>query len=174
MGLRGAALALALAVLPAPPAPAADDTLPVLIIYRDQVFERSEAGRALRREEEAAAAALVEEKKRIEAELEIEEKRLATLRATLPRAEFQTLADAFDTRVREARTTQDQKALAVQKTVEQNRQRFLDLLQPVLVEVMRVYGASVLLDGRSVLLADPALDITGEVIRRLDAAPGAP
>lgn len=140
----------------------------MVIVYQDQLIERSKAGQRLRAEEEAAARALVEERRRIEAEFEAEEKRLAELRPTMDRTAFAKLAADFDARVREARAAQDQRAVAAQRAIEQNRQRFIESLRPVLVEVMQRYGASVLLDGRTVLLVDPSLDITGEVIERLD------
>ncbi|HEU0220724.1 MAG TPA: OmpH family outer membrane protein [Paracoccaceae bacterium] len=149
-------------------AAAQGDRLPVVIVYQDLLLERSEAGRRLKAEEDAATDRLVEERRRIEAEFEAEEKRLAAMRPTLAREEFARLAEEFDAKVREARAAQDERAVAAQRTIEQNRQRFLESLRPVLAEVMSRYGASVLLDGRSVLLADPSLDITGEVIARMD------
>ncbi|RMF33533.1 MAG: OmpH family outer membrane protein [Alphaproteobacteria bacterium] len=122
----------------------------------------------MRAEEEAMRNRLVEERKQIERALEAEERELAERRGSLAREEFARLAEAFDTKVRAARKAQEEKALAVQRSMEQKRQRFLDSLRPVIVEVMQRFGASVVLDGRAVLLADPSLDLTGEVIARMD------
>jgi Skp family chaperone for outer membrane proteins len=169
MGAKPVRALLLAALLLSPQAGTAqDDRLPVVIVYQDQLLERSRAGQALRRREEAETARLVGERQKIEAEFEAEEKRLAELRPTLPREEFAKLAADFDARVREARAAQDQKAIAAQRAVEQNRQRFLESLRPVLVQIMQRYGASVLMDGRQVLLSDPSLDVTGEVIQRMD------
>ncbi|WP_170317702.1 OmpH family outer membrane protein [Paroceanicella profunda] len=147
----------------------AEDRLPVVIIYQEQLLEKSLAGQEFRRKEEQRTSELVAERKRIDAEFEAEEKRLAALRPTVSREEFSKLAKAFDEKVQAAREAQDQKAAEVSREFEDNRRAFFEGLQPVLVEVMQTFGAGVMLDGRSVLLADPALDVTGDVISLMDA-----
>jgi Skp family chaperone for outer membrane proteins len=163
-----AALILPALVLAGDVAHAQGDRLPVVIVYQDQLIERSLAGQALRAEEEALTERLVEERREIERAFEEEEQALARRRAELDRAAFAKLAADFDARVREARTTQDEKALALQRAIEASRKRFLASIQPVLSEVMARFGASVMMEGRSVVLADPSLDVTGEVIARMD------
>ncbi len=152
----------------------AQDGLPVVVVYQDQIFERSRAGQAVRAAEEAETRRLLDERRRIEGAFEAEERDLAALRPTVPREDFATLAADFDARVRAARANQDQIAAATTRKFEANRQAFSEAVRPVLSEVMRRYGASVLLDGRAVLRADPSIDVTGEVIDRLDARLPAP
>lgn len=160
---RAVLLCLAL-VLPA----AAQDGLPVVIVYQDRLIEDSLAGRALRREEEETAAGLLQERREIERAFEAEERELVEKRRTMTREAFAALAEDFDTRVRAARQAQEEKAIALQRSIETNRKRFLDSLRPVLIEVMQRFGASVMMEGRSVVLSDPSLDVTGEVISRMD------
>ncbi|WP_118132449.1 OmpH family outer membrane protein [Oceanicella sp. SM1341] len=167
--LGAAALLAAFLAAGAVAAPAvAQDRLPVVIIYQEQLLEKSLAGQEFRRKEEQRTAELVAERKRIDAEFEAEEKRLAALRPAVSREEFSQLAKAFDQKVQAAREAQDQKAAEVAKEFDDNRRAFFEGLQPVLVEVMQTFGAGVMLDGRSVLLADPALDVTGDVISLMD------
>ncbi|MEM9198813.1 MAG: OmpH family outer membrane protein, partial [Pseudomonadota bacterium] len=161
MALRAlAGLVFALMGCLAAPAGAQDaDALPIIIVYQDQLFEESLAGQALRREEQATAEGLVQERRAIEQALVEEERALAEQRKSLSREEFAPLAEAFDKRVRAAREAQEEKAVALQRSFETNRKRFLDNLRPVLSEVMRRFGASVMMEGRSVVLADPSLDV---------------
>ncbi|MEM9048188.1 MAG: OmpH family outer membrane protein [Pseudomonadota bacterium] len=168
--MRRLALALALGLSPAAPEALAqsDDRLAVVIVYQEQLIEASLAGRALLREEQATAQRLVEERRAIEQSLEAEERALAERRKTLSREEFAALAEAFDAKVKAARDAQVEKAVALQRSVEANRQRFLDGLRPVLSEVMRRFGASVMVEGRTVVQADPSLDVTGDVIALMD------
>jgi len=53
------------------------------------------------------------------------------------------------------------------------QRRFLSVARPILEEVMRETGASVLLDARSVLLAVDNVDITAEAVLRIDQTIGA-
>ncbi|RMH48532.1 MAG: OmpH family outer membrane protein [Alphaproteobacteria bacterium] len=166
MGWRAIALALALALSGA--AAAQTEGLPLVVVDQERILQQSLAGKALLAEEEALTTRLIEERRSLERAFEEEERALAARRDELSREAFAREAADFDARVRAARTAQDEKAIALQRSIEANRKRFLDSLQPVLVEVMQRFGASVMLDVRAVLLADPSLDVTGEVISRLD------
>ncbi|GIX15316.1 MAG: hypothetical protein KatS3mg118_3275 [Paracoccaceae bacterium] len=166
MGWRAIALALALALPGA--AAAQTEGLPLVVVDQERILQQSLAGKALLAEEEALTTRLIEERRSLERAFEEEERALAARRDELSREAFAREAADFDARVRAARAAQDEKAIALQRSIEANRKRFLDSLQPVLVEVMQRFGASVMLDVRAVLLADPSLDVTGEVISRLD------
>lgn len=145
---------------------------PVLTIDQEALFERSAFGRRAQAEFEEASAALAAENRRIEAELEAEERRLTDERPGMDPTEFRELAAAFDGRVVEIRRTQDQKARELGRRPEEARQEFFRSAVPVLTELVRERAAVAILDSRAVILSAEAIDITEEAIRRIDAALG--
>lgn len=173
--LAGLALALAVCVPGAMPSVAQDmGTVrsPILTIDSEQVFARSELGRRIAGEIEEAGSALAAENRRIEAELIEEEKDLTALRESLPPDEFRDRADAFDAKVRRIRSEQDTKARALGQRGDSAQLEFMRAAQPVLEQVMRDAGAAVIMEQRSVFASAGAVDVTAEVIRRIDAAIG--
>ena len=145
---------------------------PVLVIDSERLFLKSDFGIRVAREIEAGSSALASENRRIEAELATEEQELTERRATLSPGAFQPLADAFDTRVQETRQAQAAKSRALNAQLEQEREAFLNVAGPVLEELMREVGASVVLDRRTVFISAHSADITGAAIIRLNARLG--
>ncbi len=167
-----AALALGLGFAPA----AAQDRMvvpsPVLTIDQEALFERSAFGRRAQAEFETASSALAAENRRIEAELEAEERQLTEERPGMDPAAFRELAASFDARVVEIRRTQDQKARDLGRLPEEARQEFFRAAIPTLTELVRERGAVAILDSRAVILSAEAIDITEDAIRRIDAELG--
>jgi Skp family chaperone for outer membrane proteins len=157
------------------PAPAQDRLVvpsPVLTIDQEALFERSAFGRRAQAEFEAVSATLAAENRRIETELEAEERELTEERPGMDPAAFRELATAFDARVVEIRRTQDQKARDLSRLPEEARQEFFRAAIPILTELVRERGAVAILDSRAVILSAEAIDITEDAIRRVDAGLG--
>ncbi len=146
---------------------------PILTLDQDRLFAETLWGQRAEARIEAASAELAAENRRIEAELTAEEKALTEKRATMPAEEFRVAADAFDAKVTEIRRAQDQKARAIGQLQEAERQRFYTAALPVMGEVLRSRGAVAVLDSRAIFLAADVIDITGEMIARIDTALGA-
>lgn len=140
----------------------------IAIIDQERLLTGSRYGQRIQREAEEAGAALVAENRRIEAQLTEEELRLTELRATMTADAFRPLAQEFDTRVEGIRSAQEAKSRALQAQADSARAQFYELAFPVLVELMRLRGALVLLDNRTVLLSAEGLDITDAAIARID------
>lgn len=145
---------------------------PILTIDSERVFNESAFGLRVTAEIEAKGAELSAENRKIEADLEEEEKRLTKERETLDPEEFRQLADAFDEKVQLIRRTQATKGRALNETLDKERDVFLAAAGPVLEELMRDAGAAVILERRSVFVSANAIDITSEAIARLDASVG--
>jgi Skp family chaperone for outer membrane proteins len=141
----------------------------ILTIDSDRLFENSAFGRQIIREIEVLGAELSAENRQIESELEREERELTELRPTISPEEFRTLADAFDAKVQETRRTQDNKSRELTAKLEERRVTFLNAAAPVLEQLMREAGASVILERRSVFISANAVDVTQIAIERLDA-----
>ncbi|MEM9973845.1 MAG: OmpH family outer membrane protein [Pseudomonadota bacterium] len=169
---RRAALAGLSAALLWGAAGAQDAESPVLVLDPERLFEQSVWGQQALARIEAESAALVAENRRIEAELIAEERALTEQRLTLSVEEFRALADTFDEKVQRLRAEQDAKTREVQSLREEEQERFFALIAPILSDLVRSRGATVVLDRRSVFLAASAADITEEAIAAVDAQLG--
>ncbi|SDW43889.1 periplasmic chaperone for outer membrane proteins Skp [Ruegeria halocynthiae] len=144
----------------------------VLTISSDRLFADSAFGQRVFREIEAESALLAEENERIVAQLSQEEKDLTEKRATLSAEEFRPMAEAFDEKVQSHRDGQRAKLDALARLGEQARDQFFEMAQPVLIELLRDYGASIVIERANVVLSSDASDITQAAITRIDAAIG--
>jgi Skp family chaperone for outer membrane proteins len=172
--LGAAALGLAALFLAAPAARAQQQPAPsaVLVLNQDRLLAQTEFGQRIQSELEAASTALAAENRRIEAQLTEEELQLTELRPTMEADAFRVLADEFDTRVRGIRAAQDAKARDLTAQAEAAQQRFFEEIVPVLLDLVRARGASVLIDSRTVLLSAGGIDITDAAIAAIDATLG--
>lgn len=142
----------------------------ILVISLEEFFARSEFGIKVADDYALAANSLATENRQIEAELISEEKALADERPTIPQAEFRAMADAFDDKVQQIRTTQDAKVRALGQESEVAKARFFEFAQPVIEEIMRQRGAVVIIDRDSTVLSIRAIDITADAIARINLA----
>lgn len=166
--------ALALATLATPPlvlsAAPAQERGPVLIVSRRRLLNETRQARALREAEQRMTAELqgrIDETKR---QLAAEEQELAELRSSLPRDQFEARTSAFDRKIRSERREAQRQAAALQTAFRSLRVSLLETVETVLERVRAERGASVILDRDEALASDPALDITDDVIARLNTS----
>ncbi|MGF1500226.1 MAG: OmpH family outer membrane protein [Paracoccaceae bacterium] len=141
----------------------------VLVVSRERVLRETAAAEALREAERARSAEFQARLDALKTQLEAEETELARLRRTLPRDDFEERTQAFDRKVRAARRRSQEQAARLQQTFRAARERLNAEMVPVLVEVLRARGADLIVDSAQVLVAQPAINVTEEVIRRFDA-----
>lgn len=141
---------------------------PVVTVNQEALFVDSQFGRRIQSELERDRAALAAENRRIESELIEEEQSLTDRRAEMESEAFSKLADAFDTKVQRIRSEQDLKARQLQEQLDAARQRFLSVVGPVLTDILREMGASVLIDNQAVLISVQGIDITDEAIAAIN------
>ncbi|MEM8788921.1 MAG: OmpH family outer membrane protein [Pseudomonadota bacterium] len=142
----------------------------ILILDQDRIFGESDYGRALQAQDQQEADALRAEGQALERAFEAEEIALTERREALAPEAFRELADAFDAKVVATREAQEQKRDALVARSEQRRRDFFQEVGPILLNILEQTGASILVDERSVLVSKQDLNITEEVIKRLDAA----
>lgn len=176
-GLRALVLGLllvpqALMAQQQPDLPIGQVISPVLVIDTDRVFADSLFGKRVAAEVQRDSDALVAENRRIEAALTEEERSLTLRRPSMAVADFRAEADAFDERVQGIRSAQDTKQRALQDGILAGREQFLQVIRPVLGQLMQEAGAAVILDRRTVFLAVGSIDVTDLAIARIDAAIG--
>ncbi len=144
----------------------------VLTISSERLFADSEFGQRVLREIEAEGTLLAEENERIVAELSREEKDLTEQRAELPPEEFRPLAEAFDEKVQSHRDGQRAKLDALARRSEEAQQMFFELIQPVLIDLLRESGATVIIERSSVFLSSDRTDVTESAIARINVVIG--
>ena len=177
--MRGAAIGFALAAVFAAAGPAsvafAQDKAAqsaVLTVDPERLFAESRFGKAAVVRLEASQQALLAENKKLEIALEAEEKDLTERRPSLPAPDFRKLADAFDQKAEEIRAARLAKSRSLTTLRDEDRQKFLGAIVPILGDLMGEMGALVVLDKKSVFLSFERVDITDLAIARIDAALG--
>ena len=144
----------------------------ILVVDPERLFELTELGRAMAAEHQAAREDLAARNRKLESELEAEERRLTELRATTDPEEFSRMADAFDMRVQELRSDSERRVRDLERDREEMPLVFLRRVEPVLLDVMRDARAEVILNARTVLYRTGSVDITEVAAQRIDAAVG--
>lgn len=173
MRMRGIAAALAIVfalptVLAAQDVPV-DPPMAVLTLDKDRLFSGSRFGARTIEAVEVQARALQAENRRIEADLEAEEKSLTDRRAGMSPEEFRTEADAFDVKVKGIRAAQEAKARDLAAQRDAARQVFLQASAPVLAQILQERGAVAILDRSAIILSFDRADVTDLAIARIDA-----
>ncbi|WP_457647748.1 OmpH family outer membrane protein [Profundibacter sp.] len=144
----------------------------ILTIDPERLFSDSLFGERVAAEIAADTESLQKEFQQLEADLTAEERDITEKRASLDPVEFRKLADAFDAKVQEIRRVQDAKARDLDRRLEQERAAYLNLVLPILGELMNERGAAIVLDHRMVFAVASGVDITDEALQRIDATLG--
>lgn len=145
---------------------------PILTIDQDQFYAQSDWWARVEAELEAAGQALADENRMLEADLAAEEKDLTGRRAQMTPEAFREAADDFDTRAVDIRAAQEAKSRNLNDIRDRERQAFFQASFPVLGEVLRSRGAVAILDTRAIFLAADAIDVTDEVVARVNEVIG--
>ncbi|GHC58462.1 OmpH family outer membrane protein [Neogemmobacter tilapiae] len=170
--MRTAIMALFLALAPVAGAFAQATSGAVLTVDMDRLLRETAIGKAAALRLENETKALQTENRRIDAELEAEEKALTARRSSLPAEDFRTLAEAFDAKVEKLRGEQDAKGRSLTEAREVERQKILEAAVPVLADLLAQKGGDVILDKNTVILSFDRNDVTDAAILAIDAALG--
>lgn len=169
----GLIMALLLAVCPqVMAAQSVVEKTAIVTLDQDQVYLGTKYGRALQAKFEAESAALLAENRKIDSALEAEERALTDRRATMTAQDFRPLAEAFDNKANELRKAQEAKATTLAKARDADRQEFFQAVAPILGDYMVERGAVAILDKSAIVVSLGAIDITKEVIARIDTRLG--
>jgi len=140
----------------------------ILTLNQQRLFEESAFGKDSLLRLEADSRTLQAEIRKIESDLEIEERMLTERRATLSPAEFMPVAAAFDDKVEKIRAAWGAKDRDLKRQREADQQKFFEQVVPILAELMQEMGAVMLIDQNSVILSLDRVDITQKAIERID------
>jgi len=141
----------------------------VLVLSQDDLFKKSVAGRALLKAFEEKQALLFSEASKVEQDFILEEQKLTDQRLILAPADFQVLADEFDSKVEKMRKFRTNKDKKLQQDFIRWRKKFVQIVLPIVRELMAQYEASVVIDTiNRGLIYDQNIDVTDIIIKRLD------
>ncbi|OYU40285.1 MAG: hypothetical protein CFE33_07020 [Pseudorhodobacter sp. PARRP1] len=144
----------------------------IVTLDQDQLYLGTKYGRALQAKFEAESSALLAENRKIDSALETEERELTNRRATMTAQDFRPLADAFDKKANELRKAQEVKSTELSKTRDADRQSFFQAVAPILGDYMVERGAVAILDKSAIVVSLGSIDITKDVIARIDSRLG--
>jgi len=145
----------------------------IMTIDPEAVFARSRWGLRVQTELDRRGREIAAENDRLANQFSAEEQQLTTLRATLSAEEFRKRADEFDQRVVEVRRARDGVARDLQEEIDEERAAFFRAALPVLAQLMKERGATVVLDQRAIFVSAQSADVTDALIERCDEVVGA-
>jgi Skp family chaperone for outer membrane proteins len=140
----------------------------VVTLVQERLFTETKFGRAMKSRFDADTAALQAENRKIDAELEAEERGLTDKRASMDGAQFRPLAEAFDKKANELRSAQQAKLGDLTKRREAEQLQFFQSILPILGDYMVQRGAVAIIDKSAVVLSLGSIDITDGVIAQID------
>ena len=144
----------------------------VLVVDTDRLWQRSAFGLRATSEHERRLSELAAENLLVNETLAAEEQSITIRRSEIEADAFRELADAFDEKVQQTRTTQLDKNRSLLSRYEQEQEAFFRAATPVFEQIMLDSGAAVILERRSVLFDDARVDITDRAIALLDETIG--
>ncbi|VAV95541.1 hypothetical protein MNBD_ALPHA07-693 [hydrothermal vent metagenome] len=144
----------------------------ILVLDPDRLYLETKLGKRIAADLQAERDKLIARNRKVEAELEAEEKALTELRATTTAVEFRALADEFDTKVQEIRRRSERAVRDHEGNLERAPILFMRTIKPILIKLMKDANGVVIMDQRSILLRSDVIDITDVAISRVDEAIG--
>lgn len=108
------------------------------------------------------------ENTRLEEQLTAEEQALTAERGVLPAPDFRAKAEAFDIRAQTIRRERRQAAVDLGNRAQADRSAFAEAMMPVIAAIMQERNAGVVLDRRQTWGASNAVDITEDLVARID------
>ncbi len=145
---------------------------PVLTLDQEALFVRSKFGQALRASLASETSLAEAETQKIDTALEAEERDLTAQRGNLPDDDFRALADAFDEKVQKLRAEREAAAAKLRGREATARQKFVAEVTKIIGDYMVERGAVAIIDKQSIIVSLLTIDITAEVVARIDAALG--
>ena len=82
----------------------------------------------------------------------------------MPSADFRAAADAFDAKAQAAREAQINKQREIAQNAEDERQRFIKSLNPVLEQILAESNALIILERRTAFAVRDVLDVTDRAL----------
>ena len=152
---------------PANPGPAIPG---VCVYFNQQLMAQSTVGQSVQTRMQQLATEVQGEITPYGTAIQSEAQALQAGASTIPAAEQQTRRQALQQRVNEAQQLEQTRSEELRYTLSEQRRQISVAVEPLLVAIYQEKGCGIMLDRESVFIVNPAMDVTGEVITRLNTA----
>ena len=140
----------------------------VLIVDTEAVFAQSKVGQNIRVQFEEQAKKLRAEGKKTDDALQADAKKLTEERALLSQDDLKRKVQDLQKREAEFQQSMQQKSQALQFGLQRANAKVEAALRPIFAEVLKEKGGTILFDQSVVLAGGADLDISAEVLKRLN------
>lgn len=140
----------------------------LVVVSMSSLAEESAAGLSIRAQLERVRTQLQTEAQRRETTLAATQRELEQAQGRLPREQLETRGRAFQTQVRDFNTWREGRQRAVEQVTREAEQSFLRVLSEVIGEIVQERSYQMVLNREVIIGFNSNLDITREVMRRLN------
>ena len=147
------------------PVNAAED---VLIVNLQYVVSQSKSGVSLRKQSEGLNKEVIELRDEVSNDLQAKGKKLEEDKTLLAPEVFQERLNSLQTEAESKQQELQTKVQKIQEAIHRASASIDSVMSPILTEIVNEKGAKILLDRQAILFGDPKLDISAEVVKRLN------
>ena len=147
------------------PVNAAED---VLIVNLQYVVSQSKSGVSLRKQSEALNKEVIDLRDDVSKDLQAKGQKLEEEKTLLAPEVFQERINALQTEAESKQQELQTKVQKIQEAIQRASASIDSVMSPILTEIVNEKGAKILLDRQPILFGDPKLDISAEVVKRLN------
>ena len=147
------------------PVNAAED---VLIVNLQYVVSQSKSGVSLRKQSEGLNKEVIELRDEVSNDLQAKGKKLEEDKTLLAPEVFQERLNSLQTEAESKQQELQTKVQKIQEAIQRASASIDSVMSPILPEIVNEKGAKILLDRQAILFGDPKLDISAEVVKRLN------
>jgi outer membrane protein len=141
----------------------------VCVFHNDRLLAQSTVGMSVRDGMRRLTDEVVGELQPYAQAIQTEIAALQAGQGTIPAAEFAQREQALQQRIQEGQQLEQVRQQELSYTLDQQRQLIAQAVDPILVALYQERGCGLLLAREAVIEFNPAMDITDEAIRRLNA-----
>ena len=140
----------------------------VLIVNLQYVVSQSKSGVSLRKQSEGLNKEVIELRDEVSNDLQAKGKKLEEDKTLLAPEVFQERLNSLQTEAESKQQELQTKVQKIQEAIQRASASIDSVMSPILTEIVNEKGAKILLDRQAILFGDPKLDISAEVVKRLN------
>ena len=140
----------------------------ILFINLQYIVGQSKAGSSLREQSEELNSEIINLRDEITKSLQEKGKKLEDERTLLSPEVFQERADELRKEAEEKQNELNVRLQKIQQAIQRASNSIDSVISPILTEIVNEKGAKMLLERQTLLFADPKLDVSAEVIKKLN------
>jgi Skp family chaperone for outer membrane proteins len=140
----------------------------VCVYFNQQLLATSTVGQSVQTRMQALAEEVQGQLTPYGTAIQTEAQALQSGGAAIPADQMQSRRQQLQQRVQEAQALEERLRNELQYTLSEQRRLISVAVEPILVAVYQEKGCGILIDRESVFIMNPAMDVTGDVIARLN------